>query len=570
MGMYHHPVNMNFDGVSFNDLINNAFIRAQDKQIVKKIQQKDHSLWRGKEDNIKNRLGWVDLPRIMDQHIARIEQLAKTVSSEGYSNVILLGMGGSSLVSILLEKTFEKIDGFPDLMVIDSTLPDTLTNVEKNLNLSKSIFIVATKSGETLETISLFKYFYNKVVNTVVEGEAGHNFVAITDPETSLAKIGSTYNFREVFLNEATIGGRYSALSFFGLVPASLMGLNIRKLLFFGQLAQQDFYSLNYPLRGRNCAVDTGVILGVLEAAGKDKLTIITSSGLESFGDWLEQLVAESTGKVGKGLIPVVREILFEPEFYTTDRVFIYMKLGDDCKLDRKVAALKQAGFPILTYQIFSLYELGAHFFMWQMAVAILAIEMSINPFDQPDVEITKAITNEIIRHNSSEGDFSKNKETIDKSFVLSDKEQSISSVKNKLLLFIDSASKQSYIGIQVYLSASERIITAVESLRKSIGLYSGLVTTVGFGPRYLHSTGQLHKGGNGNCCFLQIVSNSSNDLSIPDQLEGVRSTLTFGELTEAQSLGDRRALLDKGRPVFRIIIEGELARIINVLASRI
>ena len=181
MGMYHHPVNMNFDGVTFNDLINNAFIRAQDKQIVKKIQQKDHSLWRGTADNIKNRLGWVDLPRIMDQHVARIEQLANTVSSEGYSNVILLGMGGSSLVSILLEKSFEKIYGFPDIMVIDSTLPDTLTNFEKNLNLSKSIFIVATKSGETLETISLFKYFYNKVVNTVVEGEAGHNFVAITD-----------------------------------------------------------------------------------------------------------------------------------------------------------------------------------------------------------------------------------------------------------------------------------------------------------------------------------------------------------------------------------------------------
>lgn len=570
MGYYNHPFDIKFDVSPFDDLIKAAFTRVQDKDLMMKIHQKDYTLWRSDSNNTRNKLGWMDLPQKIEEHILRIEQLTSFVCKENYVHVILLGMGGSSLTSEVLAKTFDKSSGFPDLKVLDSIIPETLNNLEKDLDFSKSLFIVATKSGKTVETISLFKYFYNKVLKTVGLDKVGNNFIAITDPKTYLAKMAIKYKFRDLFINDPTVGGRYSALSFFGLVPAGLMGLDLRKLSSFAKLAESNFSSINRSLEGINCIVDLGIILGVLLANGRDKLTMITSPRLVSFSEWIEQLIAESTGKQGTGLIPIVGELISESEFYGEDRIFVYLRFNNDFNLDNKVSSLKQLGHPVFTFHIVSLYELGAHFFIWQMAVAILGIEIGINPFDQPDVELSKKITNKILEQYKSEGRFPKISNTSNGVVVVNDEKNSILFAKDQLLSFIDSSPKHSYIAIQVYLSASETILKAVDSLRNSIRVYSGLSTTVGYGPRFLHSTGQLHKGGNKNCSVLQIVSDSIEDIDIPDEVGMAKSTISFGVLVNAQALGDRQALLEKGRSVFRIVIEGKISKVLSELTSTI
>lgn len=506
---------------------------AQD-DIVARIWAGDHTVWKPDPTEISNRLGWLRIADEISGQIDRLQAVAADVKAAGFTDVLLLGMGGSSLAPEVFAKTFgDDADGL-NLQVLDSTDADRVQARADSVDLSKTLFIVSTKSGGTVETLSFFKYFYNRMVDLVGAAQAGAHFVAITDPGSKLETIAAKHSFRAVFLNNPNIGGRYSALSFFGMVPAALVGLDVAELLARAQQAAVNGQSSEAD----NVSAALGVIMGVLAQAGRDKVTIVASPAIESFGDWAEQLVAESTGKEGEGILPVVGEPVTAPENYGADRLFVYLRLAGDVTYDAAFEALAAAGQPTVVFQLADKYDLGGQFFIWEMATAVAGLILAIQPFDQPNVEEAKILARKMVA------------EFMEKGQLPAVESEAVTAVA--LQEFLAQAQPGDYISLQAYVNPTDETDAALQALRAHLLDKYKLVTTVGYGPRFLHSTGQLHKGDGGNGLFIQFTSDPVADVDIPDEAGQAGSTMSFGILKMAQALGDGQALLDADRRFVR------------------
>jgi len=542
----------------FQPAVDGALKEMTDQRIVKRIWQHDHTVWRPEPTEITNRLGWLHSPETMPENIDRIMGLVDAVRTDGCDRVLLLGMGGSSLAPEVLQRVFGKPAGadnpFLEVAVYDSTDPDMLLDRNRELDPARTLFIVATKSGGTVETLSAFKYFYNQVAAAVGEESAGRQFIAITDPGSGLVNLADRYGFRDVFLNDPDIGGRYSALSYFGLVPAGLAGVDLHLLLERAQTAACNAQSCNRPLVGDNLSARLGVVLGELAKAGMDKLTIVTSPAIMSFGDWVEQLIAESTGKEGMGILPVVGETPGSPDVYGRDRLFVYLRLENDTTYNETMAALEQAGHPVVTIALKDAYDLGGQFFLWEMATAVAGARLGINPFDQPNVEAAKVLAREIVAEYMEKGTL-----PAGETAPLTDE---------AFKTFINQARLGDYLSIHAYVRPTPATDAALNDLRLRLRDKLKLATTVGYGPRFLHSTGQLHKGDGGNGLFIQLTSDATQNVPIPDEAGQPSAAMTFGVLKNAQALGDAQALRNAGRRVIRFDLGTDVVGGLNRMAG--
>ena len=518
--------------------LNEALVELESSQILRRIWKLDHRIWKPDPKEITNRMGWLWIARHMLRNLDKIHTLVESVRSEGYQDIILLGMGGSSLAPEVFSKIFGKKKTYPQLTVLDSTAAGAVKSITQKIEIKKTLFIVSTKSGTTVETLSFFKYFYNFTLQQVGEEDAGTHFIAITDPGSKLENLARDHQFREIFLNDPNIGGRYSALSYFGLVPAALVGVDI-ELILQRAIEMTHFDSLGATL---------GTILGLAANTGRDKLTFIITEAVHSFGDWVEQLIAESSGKEGKGILPVVSEPLGEPNVYGEDRLFIHIKLGETSEFSQGIEQLKVAGHPVVEIQLSDIYDLGKQLFLWEIATAIACCYLEVNPFDQPNVESAKVLARHMVAEYQKEGKLPE-VETADL-----DPEQ--------LDAFLANAAPGDYIALQAYIEPTMQNTKALQDLRSTLRDRYKLATTLGFGPRFLHSTGQMHKGDGGNGLFIQFVAQSKQDIPIPDEAGKPGSSITFGTLIMAQALGDGQALTNENRRFVRFSLDAlETAR---------
>jgi len=536
-----------------------------------RLWRKDPTVWRqgpkgGKV--IANRLGWLNVAEVMRDRIPEMVRLADDVKAAGFKHAVLMGMGGSSLSPEVSRLTFGVREGYPDLMVLDSTVPEAVLKVERCIDLAKTLFIVAMKSGATVETNSCYQYFFEKV-------RAGSSFVAITDPGTSLEAEAKKNGFRRLFLNFPDIGGRYSALSYFGLVPAAIIGADIGLLLDRAS-EMADSCRPEIPLAD-NPAIALGVFMAEHALAGRDKLTLLTSPEIRGFGSWVEQLVAESTGKSGTGILPVEGESLANPDSYGDDRAFVFMRLNSarNGELDAQVGALEKAGFPVFRIDLRDAYDLGKEYYRWEMATAVAGALLGVNPFDEPNVKESKDNTKRLIggfeRHGAlqkkrpliSEGDISlycdpKTKSALD---AMRGPKRSVGSY---IRAFLNLYQPGNYFALMAFLTPSPLRNEAFEEMRALLRDRFKAATTLGYGPRFLHSTGQFHKGGPNNGIFIQFTADDAQDAPIPGK------AFSFGILKQAQALGDGAWLQSKGRPFMRIHLgtnaEVGLNRILDLL----
>lgn len=477
----------------------------------------------------------------MVAEVERINRFVDEVQAAGFTEVMLLGMGGSSLAPELFAKTFGETK--LKLRVLDSTDATAVQTYAQTADLAHTLFIIATKSGGTVETFSFFKYFYNRMVDLVGANKAGQHFVAITDPGSGLVDTANQYSFRETFENDPNIGGRYSVLSFFGLVPAALVGVDVAKLLQRAQAATKS-----------PTAAQLGAIMGEAAKAGRDKVTFILPDAIASFGDWVEQLIAESTGKEGKGILPVVGEPVLEPDGYGADRLFVYLQLAGEMACDTAVSKLEKAGQPVVRVSLNDLYDLGGQFFIWELATAVAGHILDIQPFDQPNVESAKVLARKMVAAYQESGQLPQ----LDSTAPTSD----------NLANFVAQAKAGDYIAIHAYVPPTPKTDALLQRLRTHLLEKSHCATTVGYGPRFLHSTGQLHKGDGGNGLFIQFTSDPAQDVDIPDTAGEAASGMSFGVLKQAQALGDAQALLDENRRLIRFElgtdVEGQLQALLG------
>ena len=437
-------------------------------------------------------------------------------------------------------------DGYLELRVLDSTHPDVVSSLAEELPLDKTLFLVSSKSGGTLETLSYYKFF------SELTGNASQ-FVAITDSGTSLAKLAESEGFKKTFVNAPDIGGRYSALTFFGMVPAALMGADLQGLLGSAETAATN--SASNADGGRSTGLWLGCAIGRLALMGRDKLTFICSEPLESFGLWVEQLVAESSGKEGKGIVPVADEPLGDPSDYGEDRVFAYLRnaKAPDEDTDRKLDALAAAGHPVLTVPFSEASDLGDQFFTWEFAVAVACAVIGVNAFNQPNVQEAKDLTNEEIELFLREGRLDDVEETATEG-NLSAFGEGGGTVSDQLARLLGNAGAGSYVATMAYVPYGGEVDAALQKLRTTLRKATKAATTVGYGPRFLHSTGQLHKGGPSSGVFLQITSEGEEGVSIP------QAGYDFATLIKAQSAGDLKALQSRDLPVLRVHVKGDVA----------
>ena len=506
--------------------------------VAKRIWQKDATLWKSDPDNIKtinNSLGWLTVADEMIGVIDDLVEFSESVRNHGFEHVMVCGMGGSSLCPEVLARTFGRQPGFPELLVLDSTDPDVIAAFKERIDIERCLFIIASKSGSTTEPNVFYKFWYEQV--SKLRENPGDNFIAITDPGSPLVKIAEDHKFRRTFLNQSDIGGRYSALSYFGMVPAVLMGLDVRRLLEGARQAAQS----------NDAAVDLGNTMGDNASAGRDKLTLVIDQRLETLGLWIEQLIAESTGKEGTGILPVNGEPLGSPDVYGNDRLFVSISLGD---VSQKLEALAAAGHPIVHRRLNDLYDLGAEFFIWEFATAVAGWRLGINPFDQPNVQEAKDATKELLAAFARHGQLNP-RNTVASDELISiygaDDAEKSESVADVLRAQLATIKPGDYIAFLSYIEETPEIDRQLQELRTGLRDNTRCATTIGYGPRFLHSTGQLHKGGPDTGVFFQIIANDAVDFAIPGE------PYTFTILKQAQALGDFRSLVKRGRRVIGI-----------------
>lgn len=560
---------------SYQAAVDSALLKIRDDRIMHRIWEHDYTVWKDKPTEIVNRLGWLHSPEIMTENIPLINAFVDEVRSSGFTQALLLGMGGSSLAPEVFRFTFGVRKDYLDLSVLDSTDPGAVLAKERSIEPGKTLFIVSTKSGGTVETLSFMKYFYNRTLAISGGDRAGDYFIAITDPGSGLESMARELHFRKIFRNDPNIGGRYSALSYFGLVPAALIGVELDRLLDRAATMGYNCDRNNCPVAGDNTGAWLGAIMGEAAKAGRDKITLVASPPIERFGAWLEQLIAESTGKEGKGILPVSGEDIEPPEAYAHDRLFVYLRLDDDSTYDERVAMLAEAGHPIVQFNLRDIYDLGGELFRWEMATAVAGMLIGINPFEQPDVESAKVLAREMVAAYGEKGSLPELTPSLEWKgiTVYSDiRVDRFEDVLPRFLALVQEGKQgevgRSYVALQAYVKPDAETDEALQRLRSRIQTRYRVATTVGYGPRFLHSTGQLHKGDAGHGLFVQLTADMPEDIAIPDNPGSDDSSISFGVLKTAQALGDRQALLDAGRAVIRLDlgrdIPGGLKRILE------
>jgi len=537
---------------------------------IKKLWQKDASLWTGADED--KWLGWLDIAGQQLEAIDALKEIAADIKQASFKNALLLGMGGSSLCPEVLRMTFGKASGYPDLHVLDSTDPAQIKCIEEKVDLSSTICIVSSKSGSTLEPNIYKQYFFERVKSKVGEKEVGNRFIAITDPGSKMQRVAEKDKFRKICMGVPSIGGRYSALSNFGMVPAAVMGIDVSKFL------------KNTQKMVEVCGADTdattnpaavlGTILGVAANQGRDKLTIVTSPGIYDLGAWLEQLLAESTGKSGKGIIPVDREKLSKPDAYGNDRVFAYLRLASDPDKQQSAAvdALAKAGHPVVRIVLPDIYTLGQEFFRWEIATAVAGAIIGINAFNQPDVEASKTETRKLTTEYESTG-----KLPSESQFFTGDGGLKLyADIKNTVALkgggtlvgflnkHLSRIGAGDYFAVLGYITMNEEHEEALQAIRLAVRDNKKVATVLGFGPRFLHSTGQAYKGGPNSGVFLQITCDDAVDLLVPGQ------KYTFGVVKAAQARGDFAVLAERGRRALRVHLGKDVAAGLATLADAV
>ncbi len=530
--------------------------KLEAEQFVSRLWRKDPTLWKREPEHqriIANALGWLGVAELMAERADDLARFANDVRAAGFRDAVVLGMGGSSLCPELFARTFASQSGYPRLTVLDSTVPDTIARLQARIDPRTTLFIVSTKSGGTVETLSFYRYFYEQV-RAVLGESAGRNFVAITDAGTSLEAIARERNFRHAFLNPHDIGGRYSALSYFGLVPAALMGMDLHALL--GAAARMAQACASCVGAEANPAVKLGAVLAALKQAGRDKVTFIVSPPIAAFGLWVEQLIAESTGKEGTGLVPVVGEPVGARESYGADRLFVYLRLGTgaDAEQDRAVEALEAAGTPVVQVAVEALTDLGQEFMRWEIATATAGALLGIDAFDQPNVQESKDNTGRLLHEFESSGKLSSPSPAARDGqvalYLAPGTAKTLSGTGDfagTLGRFLALGRPGDYVAVMAYVGESSEIEREIAALRVLVRDRLKLATTFGYGPRFLHSTGQLHKGGPNSGLFIQITQEHDKPLPIPDEKYG------FALLNTAQHLGDFQSLAAHGRRVVRL-----------------
>lgn len=499
--------------------------------------------------------------------------MANEVKSAGFSDILVLGMGGSSLCPEVLALTYPQTPGFPRLHTLDSTDPAQIRNVEKKVDLAKTLFIVSSKSGSTLEPNIYKQYFFERVQQTVGADDAGSHFIAITDPGSKMQQVAERDRFRHIFYGLPSIGGRYSALSNFGMVPAAAMGLDTGKFLHRTK-EMVEACKPSVPVE-QNPGLMLGLIMGTAAKLGRDKITLITSPGIADLGAWLEQLIAESTGKLGKGIIPVDREALGAPEAYGSDRIFAYLRLetAPAAAQDAGVAALEKAGHPVVRIAVHDTYSLGQEFFRWEIATAVAGSILGINAFNQPDVEASKIVTKQLTSEYESKGSLPPEKPILEEAgFKLFTDEKNAAdlshaagsdhSLKNYLRAHLARLGAGDYFALLGYVEMNAGHESLLQGLRMTVRDRKRVATCLGFGPRFLHSTGQAYKGGPNSAVFLQITCDDAEDLPVPGQ------KYTFGVVKAAQARGDFQVLADRKRRALRVHLGSDVKMGLTKLAE--
>jgi transaldolase/glucose-6-phosphate isomerase len=513
-----------------------------------RIWERDATFWGGDGDrqrSVSNRLGWLDVASQMRGRVPELEAFTARVKADGFNDAVLLGMGGSSLAPEVLRQSIADHlrDGAPRLHVLDTTDPATILAVREHVDPARTLFVVSSKSGTTIEALSLFAYFH-ALVEEAKPGRAGENFVAVTDAATPLEALARQHNFRHIFTNPGDIGGRYSVLSYFGLAPAAVAGVDVAKLLDRGIAAAADTHA------SAGDALRLGAALGELALAGRDKCTFVVSPRIASFGLWVEQLIAESTGKEGRGILPVASEPFGTPADYGDDRLFVQLRLGADSNgaEDALTGALAADGHPVIVIDLDDVYDLGREFFAWEFAVAVVGHVLGINPFDEPNVQESKDNTSRVLKEFEASG-------TLDAPFIRDSGITVIAgsssaaqpSLRGVLEELFEAIAEGDYLAVTAYVQPTPRAQLAFDAIRTAVRDARHVATTLGYAPRFLHSTGQLHKGGPPRGSFLQVTVSDQRDITIPGK------PFTFGQLKRAQSIGDFQSLVSHGRPVARV-----------------
>jgi transaldolase/glucose-6-phosphate isomerase len=538
---------------------------------VRRLWQRDASLWTGTDE--ANWLGWLGVTEEQIANAKTFRDLAEEAKSQGFAHILLLGMGGSSLCPEVLRMTYGKVAGFPELHVLDSTDPAQIKTFENKIDLAKTLFVVSSKSGTTLEPNIFKQYFFQRVKETIGADHAGSRFIAITDPGSKMEKVAQGDRFRHIFHGLPSIGGRYSALSNFGMVPASLMGVDTPKFLDRTE-EMVKACAAGMPVE-ENPGVVLGIILGTAAKSGRDKVTIIASPGISDLGAWLEQLLAESTGKQGKGIIPVDKEALGAPEVYGSDRVFAYLRLetAPDAAQDAKVAALEKAGQPVVRIAIADRYDLGQEFFRWEIATAVAGSIIGINAFNQPDVEASKVVTRDLTAQYEKTGSLPAESPVLEdqgiKLFTDPKNAEALAkaagadkSLVGYLRTHLNRLGVGDYFALLGYIEMNAAHEAVLEDMRNTLRDKKKNATCLGFGPRFLHSTGQAYKGGPNSGVFLQITCDDAVDLPVPEQ------KYTFGVVKAAQARGDFQVLADRGRRALRVHLGKDLKSDLAKLAA--
>ncbi len=547
----------------YESIIQSHLLELEKNRFAERFFDYDHLLWADNPSEITNRLGWVHLPRQMLAVINEIEGFSESIRKKGFTDVVVLGMGGSSLSSEVFRNIFTLRGGFLRLTLLDTTDPDFILKTQERINLLRTLFVVSSKSGSTVETVSLMKYFYGELARKT--GSPGEHFICITDPGSGLIQTAGEHGFSRVFINDPNVGGRFSALSYFGLVPASLAGVDIRRILesaFSVLLELENSVGEKYH---ESPSFRLGTFLGVMAKQGRDKLGFVFSEKLFPFGYWVEQLIAESTGKDGVGILPLLDEEVSNCPRPGDDRAYILLSLREDRTVDTVASRIKNSKTPFVKIVVDSPDQIAAELFRFEFAVALAGSIMGINPFDQPDVESAKAFARSFLKLyretgklESEEPDFSENGLVFSSNRNIESPEQ---------LKDIISSKKKGYISIQAYVDPAGENSKDLLSLRAQIESISSVPVTLGFGPRFLHSTGQLHKGDSGEGFFIQIVSDNENDLRIPDDVGSGDSVFSFQVLKMAQATGDFKSLDEMGRGIVRIGIPSDVSGSIRKIA---
>lgn len=538
---------------------------------VKSIWQKDAKAWTSSDED--KWVGWLDIVEQQKGDLQTFKTFSETVKKGGYTNALLLGMGGSSLSVEVLRLTFGHVKGAPDMVMLDSTVPAQVLTTRKKVDLAKTLVIVASKSGSTTEPNVFCQYFYDEMKKAVGD-KAGANFVAITDPGSSMEKRAKELGFGHTFFGVPSIGGRYSALSNFGMIPAAVMGLPVEAILNNADEMARACKPGAEP--ANNPGLMLGTIIGVLAREGRDKLTMVTSSGFSSFGAWFEQLMAESTGKLGRGIVPIDAEPLCEPSAYGKDRLFVYVHLtsDQDSATQAKLAELEKAGHPVVRIAVPSIEHIGAEFFRWEFATATAGAIIKINPFDQPNVQESKDFTKKFLAEYEEKGALPQADELIlEESGIKlfadkANKEELAKSGARDLVGWLKAHLTRlgagDYFAQNVYIEHNQEHTKVLQGVRDVVLHKQHVATTLGFGPRFLHSTGQLHKGGPNSGVFLQVTADDAQDVPIPGD------KYTFGVLKQAQALGDFVALSNRSRRLLRVHLPADVEGGLNKLQQAV